>query len=111
MTFDLKDIIYVAVYLISVVGVYYGQKNRIGNLEKENSEIKGIIFADRGKLNLIDHETCKKYRDDVYTAIRRNEQVNEMLLNKIDKIGENVLLLGFKLEALLKDMKKIEKRD
>ena len=109
VTLDVKDIVYLLVYVISVVSVYYAQRNRIGNLEKENSQIKGIIYGDRGKLNIIDHESCKRYRDEVFTAVRRTEQANEMLLNEIKEINKNVLLYGFKIDALLKDWKKLEK--
>lgn len=109
VTLDVKDIVYLLVYVISVVSVYYAQRNRIGNLEKENSQIKSIIYGDRGKLNIIDHDSCKRYRDEVFAAVRRNEQVNEMLLNEIKEINKNVLQYGFKIDALLKDWKKLEK--
>lgn len=93
MTLDVKDIIYLMVYIISMVSVFFSIKSRLSDIEKETGNVSKILFGDRGTLNIIDKETCRGNRDQVFTAIRRGEQVQEMLLKRIEELNKNVLII------------------
>lgn len=93
MTLETKDIIYIIVYVVSVAGVFFAFKNKLNNVEKENGQVRRILFGDRGTLNLVDVKTCEKYRDEVFAAIRRGEQVNQMLLQKLEELAKNVIVI------------------
>lgn len=93
MSFGIRDLIYIIVYVLSLAGVFNAFKNRLKNLEREVRKGYKILYADRGQLNLIDQDTCKKYRDEVFTAIRRSERIIEMLLDKLEKINENMIII------------------
>lgn len=81
------------------MGVFYTNRNRIHNLEKENGQIRKIVYGDRGMLNLVDTNTCKCHRDEVFTAIRRGETVSEMIMKKIEELNKNVLILMISLNV------------
>lgn len=105
---ELKEIIYifiyVIVYIVSLISVFLAMKYKQSNLEErltqmqsghreEMGQIRKILFGKRGSLNLVDVETCKNNRDQVYAAIRRGEQVQEMLLKRVEELNKNVLII------------------
>lgn len=93
MTLEVKDIIYLLVYIISMMSVFFSMKARLSGIEKETGQVRKILFGDRGTLNIVDVETCKANRDQIFIAIRRNEQVQEMLLKRIEELNKNVLII------------------
>lgn len=98
MTVDLKDAIYLITYLISIVSVFISFKARLNAIENEFKRVVGIIYAEKGSLNLVDVKTCKEHRDQVFTALRRSETVMEMALTKIEVLNENVLEIMIHLQ-------------
>lgn len=93
MTIGLKDIVYLAAYFATIISLYFGFKHRLSNVEREVRRGMKVLYQEAGKLNLIDHETCKKNRDEIFTAIRRNEKSMEMFLLELRDIKENMIII------------------
>lgn len=93
MTLEVKDLVYLLTYIITIVSVFFSIRGRLSSIEKESGQVRRILFGDRGNLNIVDIETCKANRDQVFLAIRRNEQVQEMLLKRIEELNKNVLII------------------
>jgi adenylate kinase len=93
MTLELKDIVYLITYILSFMGLLITTTSRLKSLEKKFYHQGKVIYGDRGKLNVIDADTCKKHRDDIFVAIRRNERINEMMISKLDYLNENILII------------------
>lgn len=91
MTLGLKDIIYILVYVVSIAGAFFALRNELNNIRKENKRIRNIIFADQGKLNLVDQATCKQHQDQIYAAIRRSENAFAVTAKEIKTLNENVV--------------------
>lgn len=100
MTLETKDIIYILLYIISMISVFLAFKNRLSNVEKTVSRGMKVLYKEAGALNIIDHDTCKRNRDEIFTAIRRSERAMEMLLGKLEELNKNVLLISFKMDAM-----------
>lgn len=98
MTLDLRDIVYILVYMSSVFGVYFSFRNRLISLEKEIANNRKIIFGERGVLNLVDEKTCRSNRDQVFISIRRGEAAAENTDRKLDNLNENLLAIMFHLK-------------
>ena len=92
MNIEIKDIIYFAIYIASIVVIWTNFKNRIANLETKISEFKlsvdKVLYTQQGALNLMSPDQCEKHRTEIKTTI------NE----KIDKIEEKVDSTNEKLE-------------
>lgn len=108
MTLEVKDIIYLLVYIISMMSVFFSIRGRLYSIEKETGQVRRILFGDRGTLNIIDVETCRSNRDQVFSAIRRGEQVQEMLLKRIEELNKNVLIIMVHLNIRSPDRTSIE---
>lgn len=93
MTLEIKDLIYLLTYVITLMSVFFSIRGRLNNIEKESGQVRRILFGDRGNLNIIDVQACKSNRDQVFLAIRRGEQVQEMLLKRIEELNKNVLII------------------
>lgn len=98
MTLEIKDIVYLISYALTVAALYFSFRNRLGNIEREMKRSNQVIYGDQGRLNLVDTQHCKEHRDNIHTAIRRGEKAVEMLLAKLDQMNENVLLISFKMD-------------
>lgn len=109
MSITIKDAIYVLFYLTSVFSVYFIARNRINNLEKDSRLFKKILYKERGALNLIDTETCKRHRDEVFSQIRRGEKVAEMLLANMQELNRNVITIMAYLD--IKGPNGVKKKD
>jgi hypothetical protein len=75
------------------MSVFFSIRGRLNTIEKEAGQVRRILFGDRGNLNIIDVQACKANRDQVFLAIRRGEQVQEMLLKRIEELNKNVLII------------------
>jgi len=93
MTIGLKDIVYLFAYFATIISLYFGFKHRLSNVEREVRRGMKVLYQEAGKLNLIDHETCKKNRDEIFTAIRRNEKSMEMFLLELRDIKDNMIII------------------
>lgn len=93
MTIGLKDIVYLVAYFATIISLYYGFKHRLSNVEREVRRGMKVLYQDAGKLNLIDCDTCKKHRDEIFTALRRSEKSVEMLLLELRDIKENMIII------------------
>lgn len=91
MQVDVKDAIYLITYLVSLISIFVTFKTRLQTIENEFKKLSGIIFAEKGSLNLVDVRSCKENRDQVFNALRRNESAMEIALTKIEILNENVL--------------------
>ena len=93
MTIELRDIIYILINFGTILSLFFAFKNRVSNLEREVRRGMKILYQDAGKLNLIDCDTCKKHRDEIFTALRRSEKSVEMLLIELRDIKENMIII------------------
>ena len=98
MHLELKDTIYFLVYIISMISVFLMFRNRLYNQEKELKRMQKILLGDKGFPNIIDKKTCKEHRDQVFSAIRRSENVMDQALKKIDDLNKNVLTIMIHLQ-------------
>lgn len=98
ISLNFKDILYLVAYLVSIISVFFAFKGRIGILEKEIQRLSRAVFADQGSLMFIDKKLCKEHRDQIFTTIRKSENILEQALGKIDVLSQNVLRIMFKLE-------------
>lgn len=104
MTLEAKDIIYLVTYIISLMGIIFAIQGVIKDIKRDTRLIKNIIFGERGNLNVIDAGCCRKYRDEVFTAIRRNENFYDMIIGELKQHSE--MLIELKLLVALKNDKK-----
>lgn len=103
MILDSKDIIYILIYIVSIISVFFAFRNRQSHIERELARNQKVLFNEHGFPNLIDLKTCKEHRDQVFMTIRRSENILDQVLKKIDIMNENVLTL--KAEIRLKEIK------
>lgn len=88
MTLDAKDIIYILIYVVSIISVFFAFRNRQSHFEREILRNQKVIFNKQGFPNLIDQKTCKDNRDQVFIAIMRIEKMMDQALKKIDDINK-----------------------
>ena len=103
MEFTLRDLIYICVYLVLVVGAYKGFVYRIQKTEEVHQTIKNIIFLDKGGLNIVTNDTCKDRRDTIHSAIRREAQVTKEALDQIGCLTQNItrIMIHMNLEPIV----------
>lgn len=92
MTLELKDAIYLIVYIVSVAGVFLAFRNELKNLKDAQAQDKDVIWQKGGRLNLVDHKSCREYRDALWTSMRQKEKALEMLLAELKEIKENQII-------------------
>ncbi len=98
MILEIKDVIHLIIYAVSIAAVLITYRNRISHLEKTIDRINKVLFTDSGALNFVSQENCKGRQDHVYTAIRRGESTQEQTLKKIDQLNDNILKILFYLK-------------
>lgn len=103
MTFTLKDLIYVGVYIISFVGVLAGFKYRLQKTEDTNQSLKKIIFLEKGGLNLVTNDVCMGHRNVIHTNIRREAKIAGQAFDQITLMNQNVIkiMMHMKLEPIV----------
>lgn len=91
MQIEIKDIIYIAVYVISLSVIWANLKNRVANLETKISEIKQafdkVLYTPNGVFNLMSTDQCKEHRTEIKLII--NEKIDK-IENKVDKTNEEL---------------------
>ena len=107
MQFSVKDLVYISVYLISVIGMLYAMKYRVKKVEDSNEILKNIIFRDKGGLNVVDNQSCKDHRDLVYQKIRDESGVTQRAFENIDCINQNIfkIMVHMKLKPIVFERK------
>lgn len=93
---DIRLVLAISVYIISIVSVFLAFKYKVGGIEKEVNRSLNVLYQ-AGKLNLIDCETCKRYRDEIFVAIRKGEKSQETMIIELREIKEMLLLVTFKM--------------
>lgn len=101
MTIGLKDIIYLVGYILSLMAFLFSIRNQLKANENEINKALKVLFGERGKLNVVDIDSCKQNRDNVFQAIRRAETVNENILKKIEEINKNIEGLNQKVVVMM----------
>jgi len=90
---DIKDAIYLIIYIVSMMSLFLSNKYYQRSQGSEIKRISKLIYDDKGALNIVSECQCKQRRDEVFTAIRRNEKVVEMMLVELKEIKENIIIL------------------
>jgi len=111
MVFEIKDVIYILTYVISIAAVFFSARSKLNEIDRELKRNQAVIFGDKGHLNLVDVKTCKDHRDQIFMAIRRSETVMDQTLKRIEELNTNVLTIMIYLQirpGLPKEFKPIE---
>ena len=90
LALTIKDLIYILVYVISIVTVFNSVKNRLSNMSNKILTIEEIMFKDNGGLNLVNQESCKERRDIIDDEIKKGEAI-------MDETSRNVIKIMLKL--------------
>lgn len=90
MSLTLKDAVYLLAYIITVAAVYFKFNNRLINIEKDRKRERSILWQNGGRLNLVDHKSCREFRDILFEALRKNESGNERVLQKLEVQSEQL---------------------
>jgi hypothetical protein len=98
MVFNLKDIIYIIGWAGSVIGIFLAFRNELNNLKKDQKKVLCIIWQNGGRLNLVDHKTCREYRDVIWSSMRKCDTVMEGMNTRLDSMNENIIRILVKLE-------------
>jgi hypothetical protein len=98
MTLELKDIIYLMTYILSMMGMFFTLRSELHGLKKENGTIRKIVFGERGKLNLVDSSTCEGHRKEIIAMIRRNETILQMVNEEMKEINKNLVIIMVTLD-------------
>lgn len=93
ISIGVKDVFYIITYVTTIVAIFIAFRSKLNSTEKDLMHLQKILLGDRGVLNVVDQKTCKENRDYVFSAIRRSENISEMLLNKVDDLNKNVLVI------------------
>lgn len=103
MEFTLRDLIYMVVYVTSVVGAYKGFSYRIQKTEDTHQTIKNIIFLEKGGLNIVTNEACKQHRDMIHNRIRREASVTRDAFDQVHCLNQNIIkiMMHLKLEPIV----------
>ena len=103
MTFTLRDLIYVCVYVATVAGLFAGLRFSIGQLKKSVGSIQNIIFKDKGGLNIVDNDKCKEHRDTIHKSIRREAEITHDALTQIHCVNQNIvkIMVHLQLEPIV----------
>lgn len=117
MNIEIKDIIYFAIYISSIVVIWTNFKNRIANLETKISEFKlsvdKVLYTQHGALNLMSPEQCEKHRTEIKLTIdekidkieNKIDTTNDKLEKQNEKITDmamNILLIATELKVDVK---------
>ena len=91
---ELKDLIYIIINVMSIVTVMLAFRNRIKNLEEFKALVKSVLFQNDATLNLINRQTCKDHRDNVYKMIRREAAITHKAFESIDLVNANIIKIA-----------------
>ena len=107
LTFDLKDVVYLAVYFITFVGMFASFRSRLIRLEDKYATIKSVMFQDKGGLNIIDKETCKGNMNTVHEKIRQESRITRKAFENIDCLNQNIIkiMMHMKLKPITVETK------
>jgi hypothetical protein len=122
IVFGLKDLIYVASTVITIVTIWISFKNKQtdhGNRIKKIEEIiksyqdyspiqhiekiEKLLFTSQGIPNIIDTRTCRENQMTIKDQIKSTDSKIDRIFDKLGEISESIVLIKYKL--------KIEKED
>jgi hypothetical protein len=99
MSLTLKDAVYLLVYVVSIAGLYFKFNNRLINIEKARKREYSILWQNGGRLNLVDHKTCREFRDQIWDALRKCDSSSMAVLNKLEVINEKLIRIDGKIKG------------
>lgn len=117
MNIEIKDIIYIAMYVASIAIIWTNLKNKVANLETKISEIKSsfdrVLYTQQGALNLMSPDQCEKHRTEIKLTIdekidkieNKIDTTNDKLEKQNEKITDmamNILLIATELKVDVK---------
>lgn len=102
MTLEIKDIVYVIVYIVSLASVVFSFFSRVLNLEREVKRLKNVMYAAKGGLNLIDLRACSEYRRLATEKVRETQSELRQLIDKLELINQNIGKILVYVEILRK---------
>lgn len=106
MNLELKDLVYLGTYFITILSVFFTIRNQIRDQGKDIKRIMDTLYGDKGSLNVVDVKTCKSQRDDVFNAIRRGESLANETSRRIESLNDNIIAIMVTLQ--IKPLKRLE---
>lgn len=103
MLIDIKDIIYLLTYVVSIVTIIMTFRHRLASNTLRIQALEAIISSDTGNLNLVDKTSCKENRDQIYKEVRRTENEVHKIAEDLKKVGKNITKIMFHFKIIEED--------
>lgn len=103
MECTLKDMVYMAVYVASIAGLFATFRAGLSQLKASVDSIKNILFLEKGGLNIVDNYQCRTHRDTIHQNIRREAALTHEALQQIYYLNQNItkLMVHMKVEPIV----------
>lgn len=112
MILELKDIIYILVYVVSVTGfivsfkyriskVAEDAKHRISKVAEDAKLAKRTLFRKDGTLNVLNQTACKEHREVIESDLKRESDTLKRAFRDIEFLNNNVIriMIHLKIEG------------
>lgn len=102
MTWTLRDMIYMAVYVASIAGLFTQFKAGLNSVCQRVDELRNAVFLEKGGLNVVDNNQCMAHRDVIHRSIRREANLTHEALQQIYCLNQNItkLMVHMKIEPI-----------
>lgn len=99
MVLSIKEILFLIGYIITAISMFLSFRNNQRNHWRQIKSIKDVIFGEKGSLNLVDQKTLDHHLDLLWTRIRQNEAVINLINLKMDDMSDNILAIMITLNV------------
>lgn len=106
MTLGVKDVVYLLTFIVSLISILISLKGELRGIKGDIYRVMDTLYGDKGKLNVVDVHSCKCFRDDIFTAIRRGESAYRDTSLRMEKLNDNIIAIMVYLQ--IKPIKQID---
>jgi hypothetical protein len=99
MPIELKDAVYILVYVVTIAAIYQRFNNRLHNMEKIIKRFQAIVWENGGRLNIVDHKSCRDFRDTMHESIRKCDNSHDRVFQKLEVHGEQLHRIENKIKG------------
>ena len=82
-----------ASFVVPVFGLCVGLWYKITRSDEKIKTIWGILFKEKGGLNVVTHETLKESIEGIEKTIQRESDITSKILERLECLNENVIAL------------------
>lgn len=97
--FGLKDAIYIFINVVTVAAIYFRFNNRLYNSERKVKRFESIFWENGGRLNVVDHKTCREFRDIFFESLRKAENNNDRIFQRLELYGVQLTRIEGKIKG------------